>query len=105
MPTQVIQTSDEVSFSLTLQNDPTDRFFWLQDKLNGIVYFEASDPKTDGDSLVKECTILRDGVHIMLYSGEIHSFYFDGLSLRAYLDVVNALRKLYSVQVLEVFDA
>lgn len=41
MPAQVIQTNDQVSFSLTLQNDATDRFFWLQDKLSGIVYFEA----------------------------------------------------------------
>ncbi|MDD2775441.1 MAG: hypothetical protein PHU06_05770 [Gallionella sp.] len=90
---------------LALQNDATDCFFWLQDKLSGIVYFEATGQKTGGDSLVKECTILRDGVHIVLYSGEIHSIYFDGLSLRAYLDVVNAMRKLYSAQVLEVFDA
>ncbi|MFY9260893.1 MAG: hypothetical protein WAO71_10345 [Gallionella sp.] len=105
MPTQVIQTSDQVSFSLTLQNDATDCFFWLHDKLSGMVYFAATGQKTDGDSLVKECTILRDGVHIVLYSGEILSFYFDGLSLRAYLEVVNVLRKLYSAQVLEVFDA
>ncbi|MDD4928524.1 MAG: hypothetical protein PHP85_04525 [Gallionella sp.] len=107
MKTQVSQASDDVVFTLTLQNGATDRFFWLQDKTSGTVCFEAEGQYVCGDAIVKECTVMRDGMHIVFLSGEIVSFYFYGLSLREYLGVVSSLKKLYSARpkVLEVFDA
>lgn len=107
MKTQVSQASDDVVFTLTLQNDATDRFFWFQDKRSGEVCFEAEGQYAGGDAIVKECSVMRDGVHIVFSSGEIVSFYFYCLSLREYLGIVSALKKLYSARpkVLEVFDA
>lgn len=107
MKTQVAQESDDAIFTLTLQNDATDRFYWMQDKKSGTVNFEAEGQYAGSDAIVKECTLMRDGVHIILSSGEIVSFYFYDQSLREYLGVVSALKKLYSPrpEVLEVFDA
>lgn len=107
MKTQVSQESDDATFSLTLQNDATDRSFWLQDKISGTVNFEVEGQYAGDDAIVKECTILRDGLHIVFSSGKIESFYFYGLSLCKYLGVVSALKKLYFAhpEILEVFDA
>ncbi len=107
MKTQVVQESDDAIFTLTLQNDATDRFFWLQDKRSGTVNFEAEGQYAGSDAIVKECTVMRDGLHLVLSSGAIVSFYFSSLSLREYLGVVSALKKLYAArpEVLEVFDA
>lgn len=107
MKTQVVQKSDDAIFTLTLQNDATDRFYWLQDNRSGTVHFDAGGQYVGGDAIVKECTVLRDGLHIVLSSGEIVSFYFYNQSIREYLEVVSALKKLYAARpvVLEVFDA
>ncbi|MDD2721814.1 MAG: hypothetical protein PHH47_10965 [Gallionella sp.] len=107
MKTQVSQESDDAIFTLMLQNDEMDRIFWFQDKSSGEVKFEAEGHHVGRDAIVKECTVMRDGVHIVLSSGEVVSFYFCDLSLREYLGVVSALKKLYpsAQKILEVFDA
>jgi len=107
MITQVSQLSDDNSFCLSFRNNENDYILWQQEKKRGNIYFEARVQCAGGNNIVKECTIMRDGIHIVISSGETVHFYFNGMSLNEYLEVISVFRMLYTSQphILEIFDA
>ncbi len=107
MKTRISLGSAEGFLSLCLRNDEDDYVLWRQALAGGSVFFEAGGQCVGGDDIARECTLMRDGLHVVVESGETVHFYFNAMPLDDYLGVVRALEKLYSARpaLLEVLDA
>jgi len=68
------------------------------------IYFEFDDQVNGGYNPIKECTIMRDGMHFVLSTDKLHHFYFNSLPLDKYRELVSALESNYTNTILQVID-
>jgi hypothetical protein len=105
MKTQFKIEHNKSSLKLTLLDSESDYFSWEELSVNNL-FFEYSS----GNKIIKdrttECTIMKDGIHISLSSGEVQSFYLNGISHSEYNEIIESLKIIYRTESdqLEIYD-
>ncbi len=69
------------------------------------VHFEFDGQANGGYDMVRECTVDRDAIHIVLASGELHHFYFPP-AFDKHEELKEGLKRVYGADqsVLEFID-
>ena len=107
MATQLGISDQDGRICIGLSDAPNDYLMWqFIPQEQGQIYFEYDDQVNGGYDIATEITVMHDGIHILLASGKLIHFYFDGFSKSKYDDLVQALQRIYhqNQSVLEVLD-
>lgn len=92
-------TNENDVFSISIANGLDDIFIWrFDDNEQEHIYFECiyDEREIGGYGLVKECTVMFDGMHMVLTSGEILHFYFNDFSRVDYKKLCTTLALMYA---------
>ena len=84
-------------------NGDSDYCLWQvsNDDKNSI-YFEHEDQINGGYNIIVECSVMADGIHIVLANSQLYHFYFNDVSSEQYNSFVDALKVIYPDSILEV---
>ena len=107
MPTEFTVTEKDGKTTVGVLNPDADYLLWQVNEADpGRVYFEYNDQSNGGYDVVREATLMRDGIHIVLDSGKLIHVYFSDVTEKTYCCFVEGLQGLYRGQpeVLEVLD-
>ena len=85
------QTDDNV-IMVGVTDESGDYLLWQRDIESADIYFEYDDQKNGKVNQVTECTIMYDGIHLVLSSGSFCHYYFSSLSKESYREFVDGLR-------------
>lgn len=79
---------------------------WQLEENFSDVYFEAIAEGVSGKNIIKACTLMWDGIHVMLTTGEILSYYFQEMNLVTYTTLTKHLKHIYQAypNLVEVLD-
>ncbi len=107
MNTQITTNKEENIFIVGVTNESEEYFLWQrEDDSKTDIYFEYNEQINSGYNIIAECTVMLDGIHLVLSSGKLLHFYFNNLPYTEYKKFVESLKFLYSEQheILEVLD-
>jgi hypothetical protein len=106
MASQISISTEEGLEIIALANGAEDYCLWQVEDDRDEIYFEFDDQINGGHDLVRECTLMFDGMHIVLSSGQLYHFYFDAVSVDDYRKLVAFLENIYpkNVGILDVID-
>ena len=99
MATEINGESKDGSHIVGASNGPEDYFLWQKDeKFSGKdeVYFEWNDQSNGGCNLISECSINRDGIHVVLSDAQLVHFYFCDLAREQWEALREHLETMYS---------
>ncbi len=96
MSTTVSISGEDRIVAIGVANGEDDYLLWQARSSNSDeIHFEWNDQSNGGYDQVRELTIMPDGMHIVLNDGQLHHFYFNGLSADKYQRLVAALGTLH----------
>jgi hypothetical protein len=107
MASQITISSDEqYSQIIALKNGADDYCLWKVEGDSCEIYFEYDSKINSGYNLVSECTLMLDGMHIVLNSGKLYHFYFNDIAIGDYKNLVASLESMYpkDLDVLDIVD-
>ena len=109
MKTKLTITKEGEILTLSVANASEDEFTWRYDSnQQSHIYFEYSydGQKNSGYDLVQECTVMFDGLHLVLTSGVILHFYFNHFLRTEYKNLCATLALIHvgTPGVLEIID-
>ena len=107
MNTQIAITTEGNVTTVGVSDESQEYLLWqIQEGDEQNIYSEYNDQNNSGYNNIKECTLMLDGIHLVMSSGELVHFYFNNLHKSEYLKLVSALEIVYSSKpgVLEVID-
>ncbi len=97
MKTQTSVLEDDDLLIVRFYNGDEDYCLWQVEKNNeSKIYFEFDDQKNGGYNIVKECSIMYDGIHLVLNTNELFYFYINNLSKKDYLLAKSSMENIYS---------
>jgi hypothetical protein len=105
--TQIAITNEDNVAMVGITDESQEYFLWQVDHDDQqSIYFEYNDQKNSGYNIIQECTVMLDGMHLVLSSDEWLHFYFNDLNRSEYNKLIVALENIYSSQpnILEVVD-
>ena len=70
------------------------------------IYFEAIAEGVSGKNVIQDCTIMWDGIHLTVKTGDILSYYFQEMNLAIYTTLTKHLKHIYQAypNLIEVLD-
>ena len=70
------------------------------------IYFEAIAEGISGKNVIQYCTIMWDGIHLTLQTGDILSHYFQEMNVSTYTTLTKHLKHIYQAypNLIEVLD-
>ena len=107
MKTQIAITRDDGILSIGAWNGLDDYCLWqIEEDDQKQSYFEYNDQLNSGYNIKKECSLMSDGMHLVLTSGDQLHFYFNNLSRSNYRDFLEAIENIFTEypDVLDVID-
>ena len=97
MSTEIINFIEDGNHMVGAQNDPeTDYVLWQKLEEESEIYFEYCGQQNSGYDIVQEITIDRDGIHIVVKTGELVHFYFNQCKKEDWEKMVSGLKEVYS---------
>ena len=106
MPTEIANNVEDGIHVVGVQNDPEkDYLLWQRAKAEKSIHFEWNGQANSGYDIVKECSLDRDGIHIVLSNNKLVHFYFQKCSKEDWEILVDGLRNIYSndSSILEIY--
>ena len=104
MSTDITVQRYEGVYLIAVQNSVTDYLKWQRDMEKSSIYFEWEAQENSGYDVVMECTLDRDGIHIVLHDGLLVHFYFYGVPKSQWDNLVQGLKDLYIKEPAVVFS-
>ena len=95
MTTVITNNFEENTHIVGVQNSASDYMLWQKSTADNNVHFEWDSQTNSGYNIVKECTVDKDGVHIVLKNTQLVHFYFLKCLDEEWLEFTNGLKKLY----------
>ena len=99
MATEITTDSQDGALSVVAANESGDYVLWQRSDApvdSKEIHFEWDDQSNGGYDLVSECSIDRDGIHIVLSDNRLVHFYFHALSKKDWNRFREHLEKMYS---------
>jgi hypothetical protein len=86
------------------QNSSDDYLLWQKSINEDRVHFECYDQSNSGYDIVLECTLDKDGIHIVLKNQQMVHFYFVNCPTDHWENLVKGLKTIYKTHpdILEV---
>lgn len=94
-----IETQENDVLVVAIQDNEGSYFMWQKGLTEDVgsedgIYFEFNDQINGGHNIVKECTIDRDGIHVVFSDSKLEHFYFPQ-GFNKYDDLKKGLLKIY----------
>jgi hypothetical protein len=105
--TQIAITTENNVTTVGVTDESEEYLMWqIEEGDEQNIHFEYNDQINSGYNNIKEITLMLDGIHLEMSTGELVHFYFNNLSKSEYLRFVSALEGIYSSnpEILEVID-
>lgn len=106
MATVVSNTYEDDILFVGVYNDPDEYMLWQSSPSEGEIHFEWDSQVNGSYDNIQECSIDKDGIHVVLKNKKMVHFYFVDCSTKQWHLFVKGLKKTYTnlPDVLDIYD-
>lgn len=106
MQTKTIRTKEDGVLLVGASNNENEYVLWQKRENDNSVHFEWDDQINSGTDIVDECTIDKDGMHMVLKDQRLIHFYFNDCSSQSWKELIEGLEEIYksAPKILDIID-